>query len=148
MKTAKQDTTNHILQIAEEIYKMIGPAVPEEWLSSDLTVTQLRLLLLLHTFGPSRMSDIAANLGVTLPTTTTIVDNLVRKSLIMRHTSPEDRRVVICNLSSDGYKLINALWVSGRLVMEKLLENLTPEQLQKAAEVAEMLQQSAKKLRI
>jgi hypothetical protein len=59
MKADKPNLTRQILRRVEEIYKLIGPAVPEEWLSSDITVTQLRLLLVLQAFGPLRMSDIA-----------------------------------------------------------------------------------------
>jgi DNA-binding MarR family transcriptional regulator len=147
MEIAKQNLTNHILQIVDEIFKIFGPAVPEEWLSLDLTVTQLRLLIILQTYGPSRMSVIAANMGVTLPTTTINVDNLVKKNLVIRDTVPGDRRVVICNLSPHGQKLIDALWVSGRIAIEKLLEDMTPQQLKITTEVAELLRDNAIKLR-
>jgi DNA-binding MarR family transcriptional regulator len=147
MENSKQNLTNHIMQIVDEIFKIFGPAVPEEWLSLDLTVTQLRLLIILRTYGPSRMSVIAANMGVTLPTTTTIVDNLVKKNLVIRDTDPGDRRVVICNLSPYGQKLIDALWVSGRIAIEKLLEDMTPQQLKIITEVAELLRVNAMKLR-
>jgi DNA-binding MarR family transcriptional regulator len=144
MSTDKQGLTNNILQVTEEIFKLIGLVVPDEWLSSDLTVTQLRILLLLQTLGPMRMSDIASSLSVTLPTTTSIVDNLVRKNLVIRETNPSDRRVVICRLSPEGQKLIGSLWTSSQLAMKKLLEGLSPEQLQKASEVAEFLRESAR----
>ena len=80
MKTEKQKLTERILDTVENIYNMFGPAVPQEWMSSDITVTQLRILLILHTAGSLKMSDIAAKLHVTLPTATVIVSNLVRNS--------------------------------------------------------------------
>jgi DNA-binding MarR family transcriptional regulator len=147
MEKARQNLTNHILQIVDEIFKIFGPVVPEEWLSLDLTVTQLRLLIILQTYGPSRMSVIAAGMGVTLPTTTIVVDNLVKKDLVIRDIDPGDRRVVICNLSPVGQKLIDALWVSGRTAIEKLLEDMTSQQLKKTTEVAELLRDKATKLR-
>jgi MarR family transcriptional regulator, organic hydroperoxide resistance regulator len=146
MVTDKENLNLHILQIVNDIYKLIGPAVPDEWLSSDLTVTQLRLLLVLQNYGPLRMSDIAANLQVTLPTTTIIVDNLVRKNLVQREANPQDRRLVICKLAPDGELLISKLWGSGQMVMRRLLDNLSYEETQKAAEVAELLYQAAQKL--
>lgn len=139
----KQNLNQQILHIVEEIYKLIGPAVPDDWLTSDLTITQFRLLLVLHTFGPLRMSDIAAKLKVTYPTTTAIVDNLVRKKLVGRETNLQDRRLVICTLSAEGQAIINKLWGSGRMVIEKLLDGLTAEQMQKTAEMADILYQSA-----
>ena len=143
MKADKPNLTRQILKRVEEIYKLIGPAVPEEWLSSDITVTQLRLLLVLQAFGPLRMSDIASSLKVTLPTTTTVVDHLVRKNLVQREANPQDRRLVICKLSPEGQTLINKLWGSSRMAFEKLLEGLTADQMQKAVELVELFYQNA-----
>ena len=128
-----------IMKIAEAIYNHLSPRIPTEWLSSDLTVAQLRLLLVLQAAGPSRMSDIASILEVALPTVTGIVDKLTKKGLALRRADPGDRRSVIVSLSAAGQELINSLWISGRLQMERLLHGLTPEQMDKVAEVAEIL---------
>ncbi|MCK4274808.1 MAG: winged helix-turn-helix transcriptional regulator, partial [Dehalococcoidales bacterium] len=88
---------------------------------------------------PSRMSSIASVLDVALSTATGIVENLVRKELVVREADPHDRRLVICKLSPAGQELIGGLWRSGEFQMERLLDGLTLEQLKKAAEVAEML---------
>ncbi len=143
MPTEKQRLTLHIMEVVQGIYNLMGPAVPEEWLSSDLTVTQLRLLLVLHSYGPLRMSDISTRLKVTLPTATVIVDHLVHKNLVLREASPEDRRLVICKLSPEARTLINKLWGSGQMAIKTLLASLSAEQMQKAAEVADILYQSA-----
>ena len=146
MEAGKHKTIQQIMLTVEEIYKLIGPAVPEEWLSSDITVTQLRLLLVLQSFGPLRMSDIASRLSVTLPTATIEVNSLVRKNLLQRESTPEDRRVVIVALSPEGQALIKKLWGSGQAAIERLLIGLTAEQIQKAAELVDLLYQSARKL--
>jgi len=85
------------------------------------------------------MSAIAAVLGIALPTATGIVDNLVRKGLAVREADPQDRRLVICLISLEGQNLINRLWTSGEFHIERLLEGLMPQQLEKAADVAQML---------
>ena len=128
-----------ILQRAEDIYNLLSPGIPAEWFSSDLTVAQLRVLLVLQSSGASRMSDIASILDVALPTATGIVDKLVKKDLVIRETDPQDRRLVICRLSNTGQDLINRLWTSGQFQMERLLNGLNEEELEKAAEVTEML---------
>jgi DNA-binding MarR family transcriptional regulator len=129
----------HILKLAEDIYRAIKPGIPPEWLTSDLTVAQLRVLLILHTEGASRMSTIASSIGIALSTATGIVDNLVKKGLINRGDDPEDRRLVICTLSSEGQETINRLWTLGQFQIEKLLDGLSLEELSKADEVAEIL---------
>jgi DNA-binding MarR family transcriptional regulator len=145
METDRRQLNDHILQVAGEISKLTGPAMPEEWLSSEVTVTQLRLLLNLHTRGPQRMSDIALNLTVSLPTASLIVENLVHKNLVRRAADPRDRRVVICKLSSEGLSLVSRLWDSGRNALEKLMQDFTLAQLQKTAEVIDLLHSNAKK---
>jgi DNA-binding MarR family transcriptional regulator len=132
-----------ILAASENIFQTIGLNIPPEWLSSDMTVAQLRVLLLLHTEGQSRMSSIASTLGIAVSTATGIIDNLVKKELVIRSADPEDRRVVICALSPIGREIINSMWAQGQSQMEKLLRGLTIEQLEKAKEVAQILLHNA-----
>ena len=139
MKQNEENLVRHILETGTRIYSALNPAIRLEMLSSDITVAQLRTLLILLTDGASRMSHIASVLDVALSTATGIVDNLVRKELVVRETDPHDRRLVICKLSPGGQKLIGGLWRSGESQMERLLDGLTQEQLEKADEVAEML---------
>ena len=135
----REELVEDILKISEDIYNAIPLDVPPEWLNSDLSVAQLRVLLVLQAQGPSRMSSIASVIGVTLPTTTGVVDNLVRKEFVVRENDSQDRRLVICKLSAKGQELISKLWISGRFQMENLLDGLTPDQLEKAHEVAQIL---------
>lgn len=130
---------NHILKLSEDIFQAIKLSIPPEWLTSDMTVAQLRILLLLYSEGPSRMSSIASSLDVAVSTATGIMDNLVKKELVIRGADPEDRRLVICVLSPLGQKTINRIWKLGQLQMKKLLNGLTIEQLKQAEEVAEFL---------
>jgi DNA-binding MarR family transcriptional regulator len=85
------------------------------------------------------MSSIASTLDIALSTATGIVDNLVKKDFVVREADPQDRRLVICRLSPAGQALISRLWMSGQFQMEKLLDGLTQEQLEKARDVAQML---------
>jgi DNA-binding MarR family transcriptional regulator len=128
-----------ILRLSENIFHAIGISIPPEWLSSDMTVAQLRVLLLLFTEGQSRMSSIAGTLGIAVSTATGIIDNLVKKDLVIRSADIEDRRVVICALSPAGQEIVNGIWAQGQSQMKKLLAGLTAEQLEKAREVAEFL---------
>jgi DNA-binding MarR family transcriptional regulator len=135
---------NHILKLSNDIFQTIKFSIPLEWLSSDMTVAQLRVLVLLHTEGPGKMSTIASSLNVAVSTATGIIDNLVKKELVVRGTDPEDRRLVICSLSPSGKKIISRLWASGQLQLKKLLYGLSVEQLKKSEEVAKLLLENVK----
>jgi DNA-binding MarR family transcriptional regulator len=135
---------SQILKLSEDIFQAIRLTFPPEWLSSDMTVAQLRVLLLLHSEGQSRMSSIANTLGIAVSTATGIMDNLVKKELVTRSADDEDRRVVICKLSHQGQETIQRIWALGRFQMEKLLYGLSQEQLEKSKEVAEFLLHNVK----
>jgi DNA-binding MarR family transcriptional regulator len=139
MQQDKDAIIRHITSLGEEIFRYIGPNIPQEWLVSDVTVAQLRVLLVLYAEGPSRMSVLATRIGVALPTITGIVDNLVKKEMVVRGTDPEDRRLVICTLSPRGQETVSNLWTMGRFHFESLLEGLTVDELKKADEVAVLL---------
>lgn len=139
----RQTLIKQILKTAEEIFQEVRTIIPSEWLTSDITVAQLRVLLVLYARGPNRMSSIATYIGIAISTATSIVENLVKKGLVTRSDDPEDRRLVICKLSPEGQQLINRLWMLGRGQIEKLLQGLTLKQLKKALEVAGFILASA-----
>ena len=59
-----------ILKLSADIFQAIKLRIPPEWLMSDMTVAQLRVLLFLYTDGQSRMSSIASSLGIAVSTAT------------------------------------------------------------------------------
>lgn len=128
-----------ILDLSDDIFRAVKLSIPPDWLSSDMTLAQLRLLLFLHTEGPCRMSAIATYLGTTMPTITGTVDLLVKKGLAARRDDPSDRRLVIVELSPSGVSMMDEMWALGRAQMKKLLRGLSTEELKKAQEVAEIL---------
>src|SRR5262249_13007709 len=56
----------------------------EDWTSLSLTRAQLRILAQLRQEGPAAVGQLAAQLGVTLPSITATVDRLVRAGLVSR----------------------------------------------------------------
>jgi DNA-binding MarR family transcriptional regulator len=109
-KQKKEELIESILQLTDKLFRQLLPILPMEWLHLDLTITQLKVVLLLFITGHSRMSDIASELGVSLATATGVADRLVERNLLIRNGDPDDRRVVLCQLSNDGEKLIRDLW--------------------------------------
>ena len=109
-KQKKEDLIENILQLTDKVFRQLLPILPLEWIHLDLTMSQLKVFVLLFITGQSRMSDIASELGVSLATATGVADRLVERNLLIRNGDPDDRRVVLCQLSNDGEKLIRDLW--------------------------------------
>ena len=135
----KPTLVDDILDLGDRAFRELFPIIPTQWLHLDLTMPQLKTVLLLFTEGPSRMSHIASGLGVSLATATGVVDRLVERELVSRQGSPEDRRVVLCRLSARGEELIGGLWSLARDRSRELLEALQPPQLLLLGEALEAL---------
>ena len=99
----------------------------------------MRVLLVVYTEGPSRMSSIASFMEVAVSTVTGIMDNLVKKGLVTRRADTEDRRLVICELSARGQETVNRLWSLGQYQIDKLLHGMSIDQLKMAEEVARLI---------
>ena len=66
-----------------------------------ITAQQLSVLTSLQA-GPRRMSELAAEHGVRMPTMTAQVNRLVRDGLVARGADASDARVVTISLTPDG----------------------------------------------
>jgi DNA-binding MarR family transcriptional regulator len=135
----QEEFIERILQLGEKAFRELIPILPKEWLQLDLTMSQLKVVLLLFMTDSVRMSDIASALGVSLATATGVVDRLVERDIVLRESQPEDRRVVLCRLSEKGQKMIGGLWQLARDRAKELLEMAAPSQLQLITEALEAL---------
>jgi DNA-binding MarR family transcriptional regulator len=75
-------------------------------LDANVTLPQLRALVVLATSGPERVVDLAAELGVRPSTATRMCDRLGRKGLVSRHEHPRDRRAAWVVLTRAGRDLV------------------------------------------
>lgn len=69
-----------------------------------LSLSQVLALLALEraSAGGASMRELAEELGVTVPTTTGLVDRLAREGLVERRPHPTDRRVVLVLPTAEG----------------------------------------------
>jgi len=75
-------------------------------LAEDVTLAQYRFLIELASRGPQRLADLATAVGVDRSTATRMCDRLVRKRLVTRRRSQEDRRTVRVSLTAAGAELV------------------------------------------
>src|ERR1700678_566859 len=74
--------------------------------AGDVTLVQYRFLIELASRGPQRLADLATALGVDRSTATRMCDRLVRKQLVARRRTQEDRRTVRVSLTRAGAELV------------------------------------------
>ena len=140
----KEELIQRILTLADNLFRQLLPTVPKELLTLDISMSQLKVMLLLFINGPLNMSNIAASLDVTLPTASSLIDRLVEKDYIERENISDDRRVVLCRLSENGQKAINGIWDSGRVRSREILEKMDLANLEMFFKVLSAMMKSAK----
>lgn len=94
---------------------------------NDVTWAQRKILLLIESCGPQKMSDIARQIAVTMSGATAVVDKMVKSGLVSRELDPGDRRVVLIAASEQGRVVMQDCVRVQERCFEQILDRLTPE---------------------
>ncbi len=133
MDRRKEQLVDQFLQFAEQIVDRLSMGSIEAWEGLELTKPQLRAIMFLCD-GPRRMGDIAAYLGTTLSSATSLIDRLVVKGLAERFQAPDDRRVVLCRVTPLGGESIESLYGAGRGAITDAVRDLSVAELETVVE--------------
>ncbi len=132
-------STDRILDLGDEFFRLARHRVPLEWLRTDLTMPQLKVLYTLYIDGPQTCGALASVLELSLPTMTGILARLERRGYLIRHRDNQDTRRVISDLSRRGRRLVDRLWASGREGLASLLADVPDDDLQTIERALEIL---------
>ena len=142
----KQDISNRYLKSVEEINRIMYSGRLHEWQGMDLSISQFNTLVMLKQMGPMRMGMISYYLKNTLAATTSIVDRLENKDLVIRTKDPEDRRVVICELTEHGQKATERFWRVAREAALRVASKWDLKQFESVVEALELVLQTHKEI--
>jgi DNA-binding MarR family transcriptional regulator len=93
----------------------------------DVTVPQLRVLVMVDTKGPLNLAAVAAGLGVNPSNASRICDRLIRAGLLDRQDSPDDRRNITLSLTDAGRRLVNKMMKHRRTAIIRVLRDMDPD---------------------
>jgi DNA-binding MarR family transcriptional regulator len=111
--------------------------------SSHLTLSQLKILMLLAQHGNVSGGELAGLLGVGLATLSGMIDRLVVQDLVIRAEDLHDRRVRRIGLTKQGTELIGSIFNTGEAKMRTLLSRLSAEELDLVAQASLLLLKAA-----
>ena len=97
---------------------------------SHLTMSQLKILLMLAAGGGASGQELQRFMGVSLATVTGIVDRLVIQDLVERREDPADRRVRRIELTPHGTEIIEGIITAGMERQQQLLQRLSVPELE------------------
>lgn len=110
---------------------------------SNLTMRQLKVVMILSCQDSASGQDLAHQLGVGLGTVTGLVDRLLAQGLVTRREDPHDRRVRRVELSAEGRALTERLAGAGLNNFRRLLDHLDTATLRDLSALMNKLQQVA-----
>ncbi len=113
---------------------------------SNLTMRQLKVVMILSAGGSASGQELAAALGVGLGTVTGIVDRLVAQGLVSRHEDPNDRRVRRVRLTPAGTDLVEQINYTGLEHLRRVMSHLDTETLRALDKVSRAIRDVADKL--
>jgi DNA-binding MarR family transcriptional regulator len=111
-----------------EAFRPSAPRVPSQE-ARDLTLGQLRVLLMIRAGGPLSIGRIARSFGIGLAAASGLAERVEKHGLIERRHRTDDRRVVECHLTPAGRRLLASLAGMQQRAVRRSLEVLTDEEL-------------------
>jgi DNA-binding MarR family transcriptional regulator len=97
----------------------------------DLSLSQVKMLHLLHAAGGQSVGDLAARLGISAATASRASDGLARAGLVERRDDPEDRRVRRVHVTDTGAGWVERFAAARLDAVRELVAGLDPEQQQR-----------------
>ncbi|MCC9022497.1 MarR family transcriptional regulator [Bacillus nakamurai] len=101
-----------------------------EWMKLDMSMPQMKVLMLLNNHGTLKVSEIAEKMGTSLSNTTGLLGRLQKSGFIKRAPSEKDRRSVVIQLTENAKNIFRSLYQKGHLKLNRSLETLTAEEKQ------------------
>jgi DNA-binding MarR family transcriptional regulator len=116
------------------------------WLLVDLTMAQLKAMMLLVQSGGVRSRELADGLGIAPSAATAVVDRLVHQQLARREADPGDRRIVWIRPTPKAQALHDQLLQANEEVLADVIEALPPDVRPTVRESVRMLLESAERV--
>ena len=142
---ARSELVERLVEAMGRMSVQMRSRPPGEWSDLELTMPQARTLFLLSQ-GPKRMTQISEYLGRGMPAATSMIDRLVKKGLVKRVEEASDRRVVACQLTSEGQEVVERFWRMGLKRREAIADALTIEELQVVVPAMEVLSDAIRRV--
>ncbi|MGI5291028.1 MarR family winged helix-turn-helix transcriptional regulator [Nonomuraea polychroma] len=145
MNDEREDLIRRITETQHDLGRLFAQQ-RSSLFTSNLTMRQLKVIMLLSAQGSASGQELAAGLGVGLGTVTGIVDRLIAQGFVSRHEDPHDRRVRRVELTPAGTAVIADISNAGADQWRRIMEHLDTETLRNLDQVTRAIRDVADKL--
>jgi DNA-binding MarR family transcriptional regulator len=132
-----------LIATTQRLRRVFNARLSSQGESVKLSGTRLRLLLAIEDAGQLRMGDLAADLGITARSVTTLVDALEKMGLLARLPDPTDRRATLLELTDTARSHFEQVRNLQTELSEELLAPLDIQQRQQFLDLLNLLNKDA-----
>ncbi|MCY8086441.1 MarR family transcriptional regulator [Bacillus sonorensis] len=115
-----------------------------EWMKLDISMPQMKVLMLLNNHGKLKVSEIAEKMGASLPNMTGLLGRLEQADFIKRMHSETDRRTIVVELTERAKDIFRGLYKKGHEKLKKALQMLNEDEKKKVNEGLSILEKALK----
>ncbi len=120
-KTARQSEAGDLLRLVQGLRAIHGPY---PWPLLDMTMGQMKAVMLLVPNGRLRSRELADGLGIAPSAATPLVDRLVKQKLAKRVDDPADRRIVWIHPTAQAQSVYEELLAAKEDVLAAVFKEL------------------------
>ncbi len=129
MNPKREANMNAVMRAQRIVFHALRDGGAAELLKSDLTMVQVKALIVLGRGGAMPVGGLAEQLKVGLPAASLLVDKLVQIGMAERQEDPHDRRRTLVRLSAEGEQQLSRLREGGPEQIRGWLSELGEEDL-------------------
>jgi len=137
--TDREQVIGRILETQRQMRRRITELRAPPLLDVQLTMSQLKVMIVLGRLGATSGQDLARRTGFSLATLTGVIDRLAAQDLVSRREDPQDRRVRRLELTPTGTELIDRLIAAGEEQQHRMLDRLDDAGLDLVARAFDLL---------
>jgi len=121
-------------KVAQELLEVVPSmmrTIRSKWKAGPIcgvSHAQFRTLMFIQKHPGMALQDVARHLGLTSPTTSTLVDELVNRQLVLRELSTEDRRKITLTLTAQGQQTLEEVFEHSHRHLAGYLSPLSTEE--------------------
>ncbi|HAX70224.1 MAG: hypothetical protein KPEEDBHJ_00094 [Anaerolineales bacterium] len=134
-------TAERIIDVVPLVMRSIRAKL-HELRAADINVHQFRAMLYINRNHGTSLSDVAAHVGVSLPTMSVLIDKLVDRKLVSRDArgGEEDRRKMCLFLTLQGQEELNVAYDFAQKFLMVKMSRLSKEELKTISQAMQILQ--------
>ena len=133
-----QETARQVLDVVPLVMRTIRTKLRERR-AADINVPQFRAMAYINRNDGASLSDLAAHIGLTLPSMSKLIDGLVNRKLVSREADSRDRRRVCLSLTSQGRDEMNAAYKYSQKFFVDKMSGLAEEDLKTISRAMQIL---------